>query len=230
MLVSAAPVRDPGGQVTAGVMIWYDITRAPADGNAVARRPRQRPSTGFERAPLNWPQTHPPRSMPRSPSGGLSTGRAASCSAGLVSGQEDEQRRISRELHDQFGQSLTGLKFILNALVRRGLDRPAGSIGRGAPIVDDLTNRVSELALDLRPAVLDDMGVVPALITLIGRFTTQTGITIDFQHSGMDERLDPEVETAIYRVVQEALTNVARHSGATQVRVQLLLTGTSSCG
>jgi signal transduction histidine kinase len=137
----------------------------------------------------------------------------------LVSAQEEEQRRISRELHDQLGQSLTGLKFILEALAGSANAAQRAPLGEAVAIVNDLTNRVSTLSIDLRPPALDDLGLVPALLSLITRFTGQTGIQVDFQHSGLDVRLHPDIETVAFRLVQEALTNVARHAETQQARV-----------
>ncbi len=86
-------------------------------------------------------------------------------------------------------------------------------------MVNDLIRRVRELSLDLRPAMLDDFGLLPAFLWLFERFTRQTNITIDFQHGGLDRRFPYDVETAAYRIVQEALTNVARHAGVSEAHV-----------
>lgn len=224
MLISTTPVRDERGQVTAGVMTWYDVSarqrieallraaRAGTEERIAARITEHGEATAAHYAEIAERQA-------------TERTRRDDWLRRIVDGREEEQRRISRELHDQFGQSLTGLKFILNALARRAARSQQEQLEEAVSIVDDLSNWVSELALDLRPAVLDDMGVIPALISLIGRFTAQTGVVVDFQHNGMRERFDPEVETVIYRVVQEALTNVARHSGATEARVRIFADG-----
>jgi signal transduction histidine kinase len=88
-------------------------------------------------------------------------------------------------------------------------------------LVGELMARVRQLSLDLRPAMLDDLGLLPALQWLFERYTTQTGVAVAFQHSGVD-RLAPDVETAVFRVVQEALTNVARHARVSEVAVRLV--------
>jgi signal transduction histidine kinase len=81
--------------------------------------------------------------------------------------------------------------------------------------------RVRDLSLDLRPSMLDDLGLVPALLWHFERYTAQTGVRVDFSHTGLEERFPPEVETAAYRIVQEVLTNVARHAGVPEVTLRL---------
>jgi len=80
-------------------------------------------------------------------------------------------------------------------------------------LVDELLTRVSNLSLDLRPAMLDDLGLLPALVWLFERYTSQTTVKVEFAHSGLDGRMSPIVETAAFRIVQEALTNVRKHAG-----------------
>jgi signal transduction histidine kinase len=219
MLVSATPVRDDTGQIALAVMSWYDVTA----------RKRMEEDLRHSREALE--QRIVDRTQELAMANKALGAEAAERQIGdedrrellrqLVTAQEEEQRRISRELHDQMGQSLTGLKFILDTLARRGGTSQAQLI-EAVSIVNDLMTRVGELSLDLRPAVLDDMGVLPALGTLIERFNRQTGIAVTFEHEGLQERLDPTLETTIYRLVQEALTNVARHSGAREVTVRVV--------
>ena len=84
----------------------------------------------------------------------------------------------------------------------------------------DLIDRVRDLSLDLRPAMLDDFGLLPALRWLFERFFRQVGITVEFEPIGLERRFSPDVETAAYRIVQEALTNVARHANVATVAVR----------
>jgi signal transduction histidine kinase len=83
---------------------------------------------------------------------------------------------------------------------------------------------VRELSLDLRPAMLDNLGLLPTLLWRFERFTQQTGIRVEFHHTGLEQRFSPEVETGAYRIVQEALTNVARHASVEVVTVQVMAT------
>ena len=131
----------------------------------------------------------------------------------LLEVQEAERRCLTRELHDEFGQLLTGLRLLLKA---RGVRPPAlvdAGLEQARSIVDDLLGRVRSLSFDLRPAALDQLGLLPALLALFERFTDQTGVRIEFKHEGIEGRFPPEVETTAYRIVQEAITNVARHAG-----------------
>ena len=90
---------------------------------------------------------------------------------------------------------------------------------RARELAAELLQRVHDLSLDLRPAMLDDLGLEPALLWLAERYTAQTGVEVSLACSGLDTRLNPQVETAAYRIVQEALTNVARHAGAKHAAV-----------
>jgi PAS domain S-box-containing protein len=144
--------------------------------------------------------------------------------------QEEERRHIARELHDEIGQYLTGLRFMLEKSKSEfeHQDDPHGTedqLASSLGVLSDLTVRVRNLALDLRPMMLDDMGLLPALLWYVQRYQAQTGIEVEFHHMGLKKRLPIEVETAVYRVVQEALTNVARHSGARHVTLQVLSDG-----
>ncbi len=146
----------------------------------------------------------------------------------LVELQEAERRAIARELHDEVGQKRTGLKLLLEsdepARLRRSEsdDRTAGrSRKEMAVLVNDLMRRVRDLSMDLRPAMLDDLGLLPALLWHFERFTAQTQVRVDFRQAGIERRFPPEIETAAFRVVQEALTNVARHAGVKEAQVQV---------
>jgi PAS domain S-box-containing protein len=138
----------------------------------------------------------------------------------VVRAQEEERRHLARELHDEIGQALTGLQLQLAAFAR-GQDGRAAAL-EAEQIVRDLTARVSTLSVDLRPSALDTLGVLPALLSHVERFQARTGLRIDLRHDGLDRRFPPPVEITAYRVVQEALTNIVRHSGARGATVQLL--------
>jgi PAS domain S-box-containing protein len=135
----------------------------------------------------------------------------------LLTVQEEERRHLARELHDEIGQALTGLQLQLAATRGR-----ADSLEEAEQIVQELTTRVRELSMDLRPSTLDTLGLLPTLLTHMERYQARTGLRIDLRHLGVDRRFSPEVEITAYRVVQEALTNIVRHARASSATVQLL--------
>lgn len=139
----------------------------------------------------------------------------------LAAAQEAERARIARELHDEVGQELTGLKFILEAVPGLPAQKVETQLRAAQETVNDLMTRIHDLSLDLRPAMLDDLGLLPALLWHIERYAARTGVHVAFQHTGLERRLSQPVETAAYRIVQEALTNVARHSGAREATVRV---------
>lgn len=140
----------------------------------------------------------------------------------LMEVQELERRNIARELHDEIGQVLTGLKFTLEMGTRLPAEKATGSLHKARALVNELMARARKLSLDLRPAMLDDLGLLPALLWHFEHYTAQTQVRVDFRHSGLEgKRFAPEVETAAYRIVQEALTNVARHGKVGDATVQL---------
>ena len=139
----------------------------------------------------------------------------------LVKIQEQERRNLARELHDEVGQYLTGIKLTLGALKRTPAKNREESLSQAEAEINELMDKVRELSLDLRPAILDDLGLLPALRWHFKRFSKQTGIELEFNHSGIADRHDPEIELASYRVVQEGLTNIARHAKATLAEVHI---------
>jgi signal transduction histidine kinase len=141
----------------------------------------------------------------------------------LVEVQEAERRYIARELHDEIGQVLTGLKLALEMNVRISGETARASLIEAQSLVNKLMVLIRELSLNLRPAMLDDLGLLPALLWHFERFTAQTNIRVIFKHTGLNQRFPLEVETAIYRIVQEALTNVIRHAKVNEVTVRIWL-------
>jgi len=142
----------------------------------------------------------------------------------LVEVQETERRHISRELHDEVGQALTTLMVGLRLLERDvgPSDKGVARIAELKHMTDEVLENLHRLAMDLRPASLDHLGLVAALRQYIGAFTRQHSLAVQFASIGLEgERLSPPVETALYRIVQEALTNVVRHAQATGVDVLL---------
>ena len=127
--------------------------------------------------------------------------------------QEDERRRIARELHDEAGQVLTAVKIELDL---EGRTDAGALVGRALAQVRDLSNL-------LRPSVLDDLGLVAALTALVDDFSMRTRISTTVDFGGATRRLPPDIEVVIYRVVQEALTNIAKHARASRASVALSL-------
>jgi signal transduction histidine kinase len=142
----------------------------------------------------------------------------------ILTVQEEERKRISRELHDEIVQTLTGINVQLANLKKaatmnaKGLQRKIASTQR---LVEKSVEIVHRFARDLRPTLLDDLGLIPALHSFMKDFTRRTGIRIQFIAftSDRSDRLDSAKRTAFYRLAQEALTNVARHAHASDVKV-----------
>jgi len=144
----------------------------------------------------------------------------------VVEAQELERRRLARELHDETGQALASILLGLKALEEKADDEGArSSIRELRELVVATLQDVRRLAVELRPSALDDFGLVPALERLAASFAEQSDIFVDFQAALADERLPDEAETALYRIVQESLTNVVKHARAQ--RVSILLTRTN---
>jgi PAS domain S-box-containing protein len=142
----------------------------------------------------------------------------------LATAQEEERHRLARELHDQLGQNVTalilGLQSLRDAAPARSSARPA--LQRLQGIADQLGREVHHLALVLRPTALDDIGLQAALANYVEDWSERSGVPADFHAAGFGAgRLPPETETALYRVVQEALTNVHKHARARRASVTL---------
>ena len=138
----------------------------------------------------------------------------------VIEGQESERRRLARELHDETGQALTSVLLGLKG-VESADDVPA-ALAKLRDLVVATLQDVRRLAVELRPKALDDFGLVPALERLVDTFRVATGISVEFESQLGEIRLPSEIETTLYRIVQESLTNVAKHAGARRVSVLLL--------
>ena len=149
--------------------------------------------------------------------------RLQTLSRRVVEVQEEERQNIARELHDEIGQLLTGLKLTLGMAARASGNESERYRSEAENLASNLMERVRSLSLDLRPAMLDDLGLVPALMWYFGRYTAQTGVKVGFRQNGPSMRYAPALETAAYRIVQEALTNVARHAGVSHVDVRVTM-------
>lgn len=141
----------------------------------------------------------------------------------MLENQETTARRFSHELHDELGQSLAAVKSNLAAM-----PGPSPRLDDCRQLVDDAIRNVRELSQLLRPIILDDFGLDASIRWLAERFTQRTGIEVNYT-SGFSGRLADETETHLFRIVQEALTNVARHSGAKHVAIELRRDGANLC-
>ena len=146
----------------------------------------------------------------------------------LIEAQEDERRRISRELHDQIGQILTAIKMNLHAVQQVHPTLEIGSyVKDNIEAVDEALRLVRDLSIDLRPPVLDDFGLVTALCWYVDRYTKRTGleVEVDIELPNQYQRFSRDLETACFRIAQEALTNIVRHAQASRVVLQLVKEG-----
>ncbi|MBI4334098.1 MAG: HAMP domain-containing protein [Chloroflexi bacterium] len=142
----------------------------------------------------------------------------------VISAQEEERKRIARELHDEFGQTLTGLIMSIESLedlttpeqtqLKERLAKTKALLGR--TLAD-----IRKLTLDLRPSSLDDLGLLAALRAYIQDYPEKAGIKVQFKTSGITGRLDPAVETALFRIVQEATHNAVKHARAGNLEIEL---------
>lgn len=139
--------------------------------------------------------------------------------------QEEERGRVARELHDGISQILVGVRFALDnarrRLARGDEDGAAPPLDKGIEALGSAISEVRRISRDLRPGALDDLGLGPALKTLTDEFRDRTGIKTEFNTVVFRNRLDQEAKIALYRIAQEALTNIERHSGADRISIDL---------
>lgn len=199
-LVASAPVTDSGGQFSGMILVFTDVTER-------------------KRAELE-----------------LQTSREQlrALAVKLESTREEERKRLSRDIHDELGQVLTGLKMELAWMRSRLSDRRAGprealldKIAFLGQQIDTSANAIRKLCAELRPGILDDLGLVAAIDWQARQFSTRTGIQCRLDDHSNGQALDPEASTAIFRIFQEVLTNVTRHARAQSVRVSLTQTGSA---
>ncbi|HEX5397718.1 MAG TPA: sensor histidine kinase [Verrucomicrobiae bacterium] len=142
----------------------------------------------------------------------------------LLSAQEDERKRISRELHDVIAQTLASINLRLASLKKEATLSPKGmerSIARTQALVAHSVDIVHRFARELRPTALDDLGLIPALHTFMKNFTEQTGIRVSLSAFSAIKEVKGDKRNVLYRVAQEALTNIARHAQASRAEVKI---------
>jgi two-component system, NarL family, sensor histidine kinase UhpB len=139
----------------------------------------------------------------------------------VITAQEAERRRIAQELHDQIGQNLTAVMLELNRAQQLAGPDAADMLADAQEIARESLDDLHRISYQLRPAVLDDLGLPSALETLCRSMALRAGVQIRFQLAGEPAGLDPQEELAFYRIAQEALTNAVRHSGCSAVTVSL---------
>src|ERR1043166_8909484 len=139
----------------------------------------------------------------------------------LVAAQETERRRIARELHDEIGQALTVAQMNLQTVLRSGAGVMTPRVAESLEVIDRVQKQVHDISLNLRPSILDDLGLEPALRWDIGRQAALAGLHAEFTADPLEHRLGPMIENECFRIAQEALTNVVRHAKARTVTVKL---------
>jgi signal transduction histidine kinase len=164
------------------------------------------------------------RSEEQRAASGLAETRMRQLSQQLVATQEEERKKLSRELHDDVGQTLTALRMELGRIDRLrvpGDSRIAGAVTECRQLVDSLVRTVRDLALGLRPSMLDDLGLQPALAWQVRDFSRRCGVPVELDVDGEFETVPDQYRTTVYRIIQEALTNCARHARASRIRVSV---------
>lgn len=142
-----------------------------------------------------------------------------SFAARMVRVQEEEKKRIARDLHDQIGQSLTALKLMISQATRLTSKQATPTLTEAQKVLSELMGQVREMSLNLRPSMLDDLGLLPALTWHFEKYQNQTKIKVIFNHKGLQRHFSPVIAETGYRVVQEALTNAAKYAGVTEVQI-----------
>jgi two-component system sensor histidine kinase UhpB len=152
-------------------------------------------------------------------------GERRAAGAAAIRAQEQERQRLAQDLHDEVNQALTAILLRLEATIHEAPAALQDELRDTKRLAAQAMEELLRLARRLRPAVLDDHGLMPALHTQVRDFSEQTGIRATFKHQGAPSKLSPEQQLAIYRVTQEGLSNVAQHASASNVRVELSFVG-----
>lgn len=148
----------------------------------------------------------------------------------LTEVQETERKQLARELHDELGQTLTAISMNIAAVrkeLNRGqLDTAGQRLNEASQLVEQTLEQVRELSLNLRPPMLDDLGLAPTVRWYVQRYAERSDAAVQLELGEFERRLDPDLETTLYRVLQEALTNIARHARARNIHLRLQCTPT----
>jgi PAS domain S-box-containing protein len=236
VIVNIRALKNERGEITGAINCFYDITERQLAAEAQSRievlaTSNQELSLEIAQrkaveVALKKSERHYTQLLEKSD---LMQEQLRQLSRQILSTQEEERREISRELHDVIAQTLTGINVRLAALAKEasvnttGLDR---NIARTQKLVEHSVDIVHRFARELRPAVLDDLGLIPALHTFVKDFSQRTRIHVELKAFVGVEQLDIAKRTVLFRVAQEALTNVDRHAKASRVEMNILKTPT----
>jgi PAS domain S-box-containing protein len=231
VIVNIRPLKNERGEITGAINCFYDITERQLAAETQRRievlaTSNQELSLEIAQrkaveAALKKSERHYTRLLEKSD---LMQEQLRQLSRQILSTQEEERREISRELHDVIAQTLTGINVRLAALAKEASVNTTGldhNIARTQKLVEHSVDIVHRFARELRPAVLDDLGLIPALHTFVKDFSQRTGIHVELKAFAGVEQLDIAKRTVLFRVAQEALTNVNRHAKATQVELNI---------
>ena len=148
-----------------------------------------------------------------------STEQLRTLSRRLVEAHEEERRTIAKDLHDQIGQTLTMVNILVDTALKSPPENIHAILSEAKASLVEAVQETRDISLRLRPSILDDLGLLPALIWHVQNYTEKTDIQVDLQHAGLDRDLPADIHTGAYRIVQEALTNIARHAGVNKAKV-----------
>ena len=218
----AAPILSPKGDVVGSVLVFRDVTERKLHEQKLIRI-QEELDVRVQHRTYELAETHA-ELVKEMKEHAIAEQKRIDLLGRLVSSQEDERRRIARDLHDQLGQRLTALRLKLASLNAAAGENEilTPKINRLQEIALRLDAEVSYLAWELRPTALDDLGFAAAVGAFVEEWSQHFEITADFQAAKMPKRrLSPQIEIHLYRIAQEALNNVAKHAGAKQVSVVL---------
>jgi PAS domain S-box-containing protein len=231
VIVNIRPLKNERGEITGAINCFYDITERKAAEKALRRldvlaasnRKLEKEIVRRQTVEESLKKSEQDQSRLLTESHQMQE-RLRQLSRQVLMAQEEERKRISRELHDVIAQTLTGINIRLATLKKEAGRNTKGfdlTIARTQRLVEKSVNLVHDFARELRPAVLDDLGLIPALHTFMKNFTEQTGVRTQLTAFAEVEKLETSGRTALFRIAQETFTNVARHAKASRVKVNI---------